>query len=109
MVVRSSVSGRRVSVIAGRASPSATGNVVDPHYRQEEIFTEAFEALIGVAGAVVPSRLVGSGWRTTSSKLLDNVIIGYCRDRPERVSGRVNNPPRVPDSPDDACRRGPLR
>lgn len=54
--------------------------VTDPQYRQEEIFTEAFEALMGAGTEVVPSRLVGSGWRTSSSKLLDNAIIGYCRE-----------------------------
>lgn len=59
-------------------------NTVDPQNRQTAIFTEAFTGLAHVAAQVQPSRLVGGGWRTSTSKLLDNALIGWCiaRDSP---------------------------
>lgn len=50
----------------------------DPQYRQTSIFIEAFCALAGVAEATVPSRLIGAGWNTSESKILDNAVIGSC-------------------------------
>lgn len=49
-----------------------------PQDAQERIFLEAFGAFETIAAAVLPSRLVGAGWRTSSSKILDNAIVGYC-------------------------------
>lgn len=53
-------------------------STVDPQTRQTAIFTEAFAGLASVAAQVQPSRLVGPGWRTSASKLLDNALIGWC-------------------------------
>jgi hypothetical protein len=49
-----------------------------PQDSQERIFLEAFGAFEKIAAAVQPSRLVGAGWRTSSSKIIDNAIVGYC-------------------------------
>lgn len=54
-------------------------NVVDPQNRHSAIFREAFSALAIVAVACRPSRLVADGWRTSSTKILDNALIGYCK------------------------------
>jgi hypothetical protein len=45
---------------------------------QERIFLEAFGAFERISAVVRPSRLVGSGWRTSSSKIVDSAIVGYC-------------------------------
>jgi hypothetical protein len=55
--------------------------VLDPQNHQSEILLEAFGALAGVASAVKPSRLVGEGWRTSGSKLLDNALVGFCKSK----------------------------
>jgi len=43
------------------------------------ILAEAFAAFAEVARATQPSRLIGSGWRTSATKVLDNALIGYCK------------------------------
>lgn len=53
--------------------------LLDPQNRQTEIFSKAFASLYGVAVAAGPSRLVGAGWRTSLTKILDNAVIGYCQ------------------------------
>ena|GEM_PF-1130595 len=53
-------------------------SVVRAQYQQEAIFLEAFVALATAARATKPSRLVGTGWRTSSSKIVDNAVVGYC-------------------------------
>jgi hypothetical protein len=53
--------------------------LLDPQNRQTEIFSKAFAGLYGVAVAARPSRLVGAGWRTSLTKILDNAVIGYCQ------------------------------
>jgi hypothetical protein len=52
---------------------------LDPQHRQTDIFTEAFVGLAEVAVACRPSRLVGDGWRTSPTKLVDNALIGFCQ------------------------------
>jgi hypothetical protein len=52
---------------------------LDPQNHQTEIFGRAFSGLYGVAVATRPSRLVGAGWRTSLTKILDNAVIGYCQ------------------------------
>lgn len=54
-------------------------SVLDPQNNQSRIFGEAFEAFAEIARASQPSRLVGEGWRTSSTKVLDNALIGYCK------------------------------
>ena len=53
----------------------------DPYfqYRQREIFTEAFATFSEIARKTKPSRLVGDGWRTSSSKIVDNALISFWR------------------------------
>lgn len=42
-------------------------------------FARTFTGLAQVARAVKPAGYIGKGWRTSSSKVLDNAIIGYCK------------------------------
>jgi hypothetical protein len=53
-------------------------STVRAQYQQQAIFLEAFTACADVARFVRPSRLVGEGWRTSQSKIVDNAIVGYC-------------------------------
>ncbi len=52
----------------------------DPQNYQQLTFSEAFELFAEVARRTQPSRLVGKGWRTSTTKVLDNALIGYCMD-----------------------------
>lgn len=54
-------------------------SAVDPQYRQAQTVARAFEGLGKVARRVQPSRLVGAGWRTSATKVVDNALIGFCR------------------------------
>ena len=49
-----------------------------PHY-EKQAFTQTFASFSKIAIATQPSSYVGEGWRTSSSKILDNAIIGYCK------------------------------
>lgn len=53
--------------------------LADPQARQTAIFTEAFRSFVEIARATNPSRLVGAGWRTSSTKVLDNAVVAYCQ------------------------------
>jgi hypothetical protein len=48
-------------------------------FTRVQIFRRALASLYGVAVAARPSRLVGAGWRTSLTKILDNAVIGYCQ------------------------------
>lgn len=50
----------------------------DPQANQSRILREAFGAFAEIARVVRPSGFVGDGWRTSTTKVLDNAIIGYC-------------------------------
>jgi len=50
-----------------------------PQYYQESTFVEAFSSFAKIAQTCEPGYYVGEGWRTSSSKVLDNAIIGYCK------------------------------
>jgi hypothetical protein len=50
-----------------------------PQYAQASTFTRTFTGFAHIAQAVQPTELVGHGWRTSTTKLLDNAIIGYCK------------------------------
>lgn len=54
-------------------------SLIDPQNNQTLILGEAFSAFAEIASVTHPSRLVGAGWRTSSTKLLDNALIGYCK------------------------------
>jgi hypothetical protein len=51
----------------------------DPQTNQTKIFVRAFAGFAEIARATRPSRLVGDGWRSCSTKVLDNAVIGYCQ------------------------------
>lgn len=51
----------------------------DLQARPEVTFLLAYHQLAAVAQAVQPARLVGEGWRTSRTKVLDNALIGYCK------------------------------
>lgn len=46
--------------------------------RQPQILKEGLSVFNSVAREVQPQLLVGPGWRTSSTKILDNAIVGYC-------------------------------
>jgi hypothetical protein len=48
---------------------------VDPQARQTAIFTQAYQAFVEIARATNPTRLVGAGWRTSTTKVLDNALV----------------------------------
>jgi hypothetical protein len=50
-----------------------------PQTAQEATFTRAFAGLAQIARTVRPAEFIGKGWRTSSSKILNNAIIGYCK------------------------------
>ncbi len=45
---------------------------------QSRILTTAFSGMARVAREVSPQQFVGSGWRSSKTKILDNAIIGFC-------------------------------
>lgn len=47
--------------------------------RQEASFREALSRFAEIAKATRPSRLVGNGWRTSASKIVDNAIVAFCK------------------------------
>jgi hypothetical protein len=50
-----------------------------PQTAQAATFARTFTGLAQVASTVRPAQLTGTGWRTSTSKILDNAIIGYCK------------------------------
>lgn len=52
-------------------------NPVDLQVNQRSTFVGAFSDLAGVATSVHPSRLVGPGWRTSPTKVIDNAVVAY--------------------------------
>lgn len=60
----------------------------DPQARQTDIFTEAFRSFVEIARATDPARLVGAGWRTSSTKVLDNAVVAYCQAKGIKPRGQ---------------------
>lgn len=56
-------------------------STLDPQNNQSLIFEEAFAAFAEIARLTRPARLVGAGWRTSPTKVLDNALIGYCKSQ----------------------------
>jgi hypothetical protein len=48
-------------------------------HRQGEILHEGLTVCNRLARSRHPERLVGAGWRTSATKILDNAIVAYCR------------------------------
>lgn len=60
---------------------------------QERIFVEGFTTLAAIAQQTKPSRLVGPGWRTSPSKILDNALIGWCTQNAPQPGADPNQRP----------------
>jgi hypothetical protein len=52
-------------------------NPADLQINQRRTFLSAWRDLARVAAATRPSRLVGDGWKTSATKLVDNAVIAY--------------------------------
>lgn len=46
--------------------------------RQRAVFTDMFGHVARLAQATHPSRFVGTGWRTSPAKILDNAVVAFC-------------------------------
>lgn len=54
-------------------------HVPEFQYQQEPIFYDAFNRFATLASTVEVRRLVGDGWRTSITKLIDNALVAFCR------------------------------
>jgi hypothetical protein len=50
-----------------------------PQYGQAALFRRTLTAFAHIAQATQPAAYVGDGWRTSTTKILDNAVIGYCK------------------------------
>jgi hypothetical protein len=48
-------------------------------YAQATTFTRTFSGFAQIAQAAKPAEFVGGGRRTSTTKVLDNAVIGYCK------------------------------
>ena len=46
-------------------------------YQQERAFQQIWEQYVVIARAVDPTQYVGSGWRTSRSKVIDNAVVAF--------------------------------
>ncbi len=69
-------------------------------YQQERVFRSMWRHFVRIAAATEPASFVGSGWRTSRTKVIDNAIVAYVKEL------ESNNPsPRpVTASPADPAR-----
>jgi len=56
---------------------------------QERSFKSAFSEFAKIALLARPSQLVGGGWRTSGTKIIDNAIVGFCRSHHLDESSRA--------------------
>ncbi len=52
-----------------------------PQSGQSATFARTFQAMARVAREVSPEQYVGPGWRTCSAKIVDNALVGFCKER----------------------------
>jgi len=52
-------------------------NAADLQSNQQATFTAAWADVVAIAAATRPSRLVGDGWHTSQSKIVDNAVMAY--------------------------------
>lgn len=57
-----------------------------PQSGQRRTFIRTFTRFAEIARHTSPADYVGPGWRTSTSKILDNAIIGYCKTHASTVS-----------------------
>jgi hypothetical protein len=62
---------------------------------QALVFSAAWDAFVKVARSVDPARLVGTGWRTSQTKVIDNAIVGFCLEE-GLVEQRLTQAPEEP-------------
>jgi hypothetical protein len=55
-------------------------NTHDWQVKEERVFKSAFVVFREIAHKTHPSRYVGAGWNTSPAKVVDNAIVGYCRE-----------------------------
>jgi hypothetical protein len=48
-------------------------------YQQKKFFYKAHEEFAKIAREANPAQFVGSGWRTSLTKNIDNALVGFCR------------------------------
>ena len=54
-------------------------HVPEFQYQQEKVFRRDFKYFVEIAKATNPARFVGSGWKTSRTKVIDNALVGFCR------------------------------
>jgi hypothetical protein len=47
-------------------------------YRQEYCFRYIYNSLATIARKVKPSKYIGTGWHSSTAKLLDSALVGFC-------------------------------
>lgn len=62
-------------------------------YHQDTLFSEAFAAFTAIARSVDLDAFTGSGWRMSPAKLIDNAIVGFCKEQGLVKSGRSGASP----------------
>jgi hypothetical protein len=55
-------------------------NTYDWQVKEERVFKSAFVVFREIAHKAHPSRYLGAGWNTGPAKVVDNAIVGYCRE-----------------------------
>jgi hypothetical protein len=48
-------------------------------YQQKRVFYKAYEQFAKIANGANPAQFIGSGWKTSLTKNIDNAVIGFCR------------------------------
>jgi hypothetical protein len=54
-------------------------------YQQKKVFYNAHEQFAKIAQGANPAQFIGSGWRTSLTKNIDNALVGFCRVEQLRV------------------------
>lgn len=55
-------------------------NTYDWQVKEKRLFKSAFVVFHEIARKTNPSQYVGAGWNTGPAKVVDNAIVGYCRE-----------------------------
>jgi len=55
-------------------------NTHDWQKKEERLFKSAFIVFREIAQKAKPSEYIGAGWNTGPAKIIDNAIVGYCRE-----------------------------
>ncbi len=66
--------------------------------QQERVFRSMWRHFVTIAAETDPVAFVGSGWRTSRTKVIDNAIVAYVRDLPPKNS-LPQSPPRPTADP----------